>query len=287
MGPGFDCLGMAIDMYNVIEAEEIDKGLEIIVPEAERKYIPTDESNLVYASMKYIFDLLGIYPRGVRLNLKSDIPVTRGLGSSAACIVGGIAAANLMSGGKLSKDELIRIAAKIDGHPDNVLPAIVGGMTVACMDEEKVVYVRISPPRNLRLAVMIPEFQLPTSKAREILPQKVPIQDAVFNISRAALMTASMLTGQLDHLMTAVEDRLHQPYRQSLIPHWDEMLEGAKKFGAKGVFLSGAGPTIIAIIDESNVEFQENMLSYTSSFKENWDIRIVDFCESGMESQIL
>lgn len=283
IGPGFDCLGMAINVYNTIEVEECDEGLYIEVRGQGYHEVPCDHTNLVYSAMQKVFDEVCYHPKGIRMVLTNDIPVARGLGSSAACIVGGMVAANALSGFKLSLHELMKLAVQVDGHPDNVVPAMVGGMTAACWEGEEVLYVKMDPPLGIRLAVMIPDFELNTSKARQVLPDVIPLRDVVFNISRTAILVASLLTGKLDMLSVATQDRLHQPYRKALIPHWDDIFFYAGKWGAKGVFLSGAGPTVIAILDEGNVSFIDRMKEAVSAFQERWEIRMVDFCRSGVE----
>jgi len=281
MGAGFDCLGIALDLYNIIEVEETGCGLTITIPEADKEYIETDERNLVYISMKRLFDEVGYRPRGLNINLINNIPITRGLGSSAACIAGGLIAANELIGRPLSRNDIIYLAAKMDGHPDNVLPALIGGMTVACIVENEVKYVRVDLPDYIKLLVMVPDFQLPTTKARSILPKQVPIEDAVFNISRAALLTASLITGKLDNLPAAIDDRLHQPYRKSLIPHWDEIMAEINVIGTRGAFLSGAGPTIIAILDKDYERIQEHMSKFMTQFEQHWNVDVIDICRYG------
>lgn len=283
LGAGFDCLGMALDMYNEITIETIEQGLEIIVPEQDRLLVESDQTNLVYRTMKQVADLTGNILPGLRMIQSNGIPITRGLGSSAACIVGGVVAANLLLGKPLSQQEIITLTTEMDGHPDNVLPAMVGGMTVACLEGRKVHYVRIEPPSPIKFAVMIPNFPLSTSLARKILPESVSMKDAVFNIGRASLFIASLLTGNFSNLWTATEDRLHQPYRKKFIPHWDEIIFNVRKLGAKGVFLSGAGPTIIALLDHDYQIFQHEMAYLASAFDEKWEVRIVDICYNGVE----
>jgi homoserine kinase len=283
LGPGFDCLGVALDIFNIIEVEEKAEGLEICVPENQRKEIPLDDSNLVYVAMKKVFDKIGYPVKGLRINLKSDIPLTRGLGSSAACIVGGLTAGNELAGRVLSKTEITQMAVEMDGHPDNVVPALEGGMVIACMDEERVLHFRFDPPEDVKFALLIPDFYLPTVQARKVIPKSITVKDAVFNISRVALVTASLLTGNLDLLHVGVQDRIHQPYRKHLIPHWDEVISQANELGAKGVFLSGAGPTVIAVIDRNYQEFQCEMQRMLGRFKEKWTVQIVNACRRGVE----
>jgi len=283
IGPGFDCLGMAVDMYNIIEVEEWDQGLCIDVIGEGCNEVPRDETNLVYSSMQKVFDLVGYHPKGIRMTLTNTIPVARGLGSSAACIVGGVVAANALTGSSFSLQELMKMAVEADGHPDNVVPAMVGGITAACMDNDDILYVKMHPPKGIKLVVMIPDFELSTIKARRVIPEAIPLKDAVFNISRTAILVASFLTGRAENFAIATQDRLHQPYRKSLIPHWDDIFLSAERLGAKGVFLSGAGPAIIAILDGNDLNFADQMKKVVSSFDQHWEIRMVNFCNNGVE----
>lgn len=284
LGPGFDCVGMALNLFNTIEvSSECFDGLVIEVTGEGSGDIPLDETNLVYQSMKKVFDLVDFSYKGLHIKLHNDIPLTRGLGSSAACIVGGLLSANYISGQKLSTKQIIDLAAKMDGHPDNVLPALVGSMTVACMDSDKVYYVRVDPPINVRFAVLVPDFELETSKARKAIPESIPTEDAVFNIGRAALMIASFLTGNVENLMIATQDKLHQPYRKSLIPGFQGILDACKQNGAKGAFLSGAGPTIIAILSDGNETFVSDINSYLDNLNTKWSVKILDICRNGAE----
>ncbi len=287
LGPGFDCIGMAMNIYNVIEAEERNKGgLDIEVTGEGIGSIPLDERNLVYVSMETVFDQVGYKHKGLNIKLNNGIPLTRGLGSSAACIAGGMAAANAIAGHPLSTKQLINMAARMDGHPDNVLPAIVGGLTVGCMHENEVFYARLDPPLNVKFAVLIPDFELETSKARKVLPTHIPVADAVFNIGRAALMVASIMTGQMGNLLVATDDRLHQPYRKVFIPGFDEIISACKKNGARGVFLSGAGPAVIAILNGGYEQFQTDMRGILSLYKQDWDVRLFELCRNGLKVEL-
>lgn len=285
LGPGFDCLGMAIDIYNTIEVEEgEEEGLYIEVPEEDRQKIPTDSSNLVYSSMLYLFNRVGYRAGGIRIKQTNNIPMAKGLGSSAACIVGGIVAANHIAGNPLTFQEMIELASNLDGHPDNVLPALVGGITVGCLHEEKVYHSRLEPPDGICLALIMPEFELLTEKARAILPERIPFGDGVFNTGRAALLVASVIDGNMNNLSIAMEDRLHQPYRKSLIPGFDDVVAMAKANGAKGAFLSGAGPIIIAIVDERDkISFEKGMNDSLSELDNSWKLNWTKINHDGIK----
>ena len=279
MGPGFDCIGMALTMYNIVYAEKIDEGLEIIIQDGNPD-IPTDETNLIYRTICYFYENINQPVPGIRIIQQDSIPHTRGLGSSAACIVAGLHIANAMSQSFFSKEELVQMAAQIEGHPDNTTPALLGGMTVGAMNKKNLQYVKINVPDYLNFAVMIPDFTLSTELAREALPQSVSMEDAVFNVSRAALFTASMLNGDLDNLGIATEDCLHQPYRMPLIPHMAEILQKAKETGAKGTFLSGAGPTLLAIV-KNVVDFRKEMVAYLEALDEKWQVQMLQADNEG------
>ncbi len=251
LGPGFDCLGMALKMFNIVEMAEIDSGLHIEITGEGKDYIPRDDTNIVYACAREVFERVGYNPKGLRIKLHNSIPVSRGLGSSAAAIVGGLVAANIISGGKLTAHQLLRLATKKEGHPDNVTPALVGGITVYAQSEEEIRYLKIDPPAGLKTIVTIPGFPLSTKDAREALPKQIPLEDAVFNIGRTALLIASLQKGDLDLLGIAMEDRLHQGYRAALVPGMKKVFAAARLAGAKGIALSGAGPTLIALTDRN------------------------------------
>lgn len=286
LGPGFDCMGFALQVYNSIDVQEISSGLEINISDDTAKFLPKDEKNLVYQSMVKIFEKVGYYPKGLKINMENKIPVTRGLGSSSACVVGGLFAANALSGSQLRKEELIRIAAQIEGHPDNSTPAILGGMVVAVQDKEDVHYVRTALSETLEFGVFIPNFTLATKKARKILPDTIPHSDGVFNAGRAALMAASLITGNLKNIPLAVEDKLHQPYREKFIPGMKEIFEISRKNGAKGVFLSGAGPTLIAILDKNYQDFKIEVSKQLKQKVPHWTVDMISPDNEGVKISV-
>jgi homoserine kinase len=250
LGPGFDCLGMALQLYNTVEMARLGTGgLSIEVQGEGAGEIARDETNIVYRAAMRVFKQAGNPPAGLKIKLVNNIPVARGLGSSAAAIVGALIAANLLCGNKLSQKELLNLAASLEGHPDNVAPALLGGVVVSVAVEGEIKCVKITPPPGLKAVLAIPEFTVLTKTAREVLPQMVNMQDAVFNLGRLALLITAFHQGDLGLLPTAMEDRLHQPYRASLVPGMKKVLAAARLAGARGVCLSGAGPSIIALAD--------------------------------------
>ncbi len=246
LGPAFDAVGMALQLYNLVEMEETSSGLVIEVEGQGADAIPRDEANLVYQVAKEVFDRVGYRPPGLRIKLVNNIPVASGLGSSAAAIIGGMVAANQLTGEKLTGEELLAMAAVREGHPDNVAAALLGGIVVAVAGTDRVQQIGLTPPKELRAVVAIPQFPMSTKAARGLLPSGVSFQDAVFNVGRTALLVASLAKGDLAGLLVGTEDRLHQPYRSHLIPGMAAVLDAVKQAGAKGVALSGAGPSLIA-----------------------------------------
>ncbi|MEE5992138.1 MAG: homoserine kinase [Oscillospiraceae bacterium] len=256
LGAGFDALGLALQYYNFVEMEESDT---IAITSADETPIPTDENNLIYQSVKDVYQICGKKLDGLRMIQTNTIPMTRGLGSSSACIVAGLMGANTLLGNPLGTDDLVDLAAQIEGHPDNTAPALLGGIVTAVFDGRRVHWVKQEVYTKLRFVAMIPDFELKTEKARACLPTEVAHKDAVYNLSRAALFSASLLTGKFENLRTAVHDKLHQPYRMALIPHAREVFDIAYAHGAYAAYISGAGPTIMAIADEDNTFFAGKM----------------------------
>ncbi|MFD2670468.1 homoserine kinase [Marinicrinis sediminis] len=261
MGPGFDSLGLALPQYLWVRMS-ISEHTAIRLHGDHLNGIPTTKSNLIYKMAQQVFDKVGFQQPELDLDVYSDIPLTRGMGSSAAAIIAGLVAANELSGATLSDDELFQMAAMKEGHPDNVGAALYGGMVVTSMDEDRASVVRLSPPSDLACLLVVPDFQLSTEKARTVLPAQFSREDAVYNVSHASLLVAAMATGELELIATGMQDRLHQPYRSSLVPGMEEILSSATSYGALGVALSGAGPTLIAFLraDSSRREELERFM---------------------------
>lgn len=251
-GPGFDTLGIACTLYNevLLEMTETTGQIEIGVSGDGADSLPVNDRNLVLRSVQAVFEKAGKQLAGIRLTLRNNIPLSRGLGSSSAAIVGGVVAANAVLGGKFSPDELLDLATKLEGHPDNVAPALLGGFTISVMQGGQVVCLRLPVPEELQLVVCIPDFRLSTNKARQAIPASVPHRDAVYNVSRTALLVGAMASGQIGYLADALDDKLHQPYRAALIPGMMEVFAAGKAAGALGVAMSGAGPSLMAYTTE-------------------------------------
>lgn len=274
MGPGFDCAGIALNLYNELWVEEIESGIEI--SSKNGKTIPKGENNLIYSTIKSFYQEEEIPMPGIRIIQEDNIPMTRGLGSSAACIVGGLIAANSLSGKNYSVEELAQRAAKLEGHPDNSNPALMGGMIISAMCDEGMKCVKLNIPENLTFAVMIPDFALSTSESRSVLPSEYSRKEVVFNSSRTGLLVASMMTGNIDNLRVAMGDAIHQPYRKKLIRGYDEIFNAAYENGSKAEYLSGAGPTLMAVITDDNVEkFEKEIKKVLSSLPDKWEIKLL------------
>jgi homoserine kinase len=225
--------------------------------------------------MQKCFEKIGYKRRekGLRISFESDIPVSRGLGSSAACILGGVLAANEIGKGNLNKNEILEIASEIEGHPDNITPALFGGMTVSIKDGSRVYYEKIKLPQGLKFCAIIPDFKLSTKDSRAVLPDSIPYRDGVYNVGRVSLMIAALSNGSFDMLKLACKDRLHEIYRGSLIGNYDEIVEECNRLNSLCVFLSGAGPTIMAVLKEEDISFHKHMEAYLSRFENRWIVK--------------
>lgn len=253
-GPGFDCLGVACTIYNELELtllEEERLDIEITGDGAEN--IPVDERNIVWRSIQKLLERAGKAReyKGAIIRMNNGVPLSRGLGSSATAIVGGLKAANECLGNPFTNRDLLQMATEIEGHPDNVAPAIFGGFTVSIVRNGKPECFSLMPKLPLKLVVTVPDFFLPTKAARAVLPAEVPMKDAVFNIGRAAMLTAALCKGNKSFLRSVFDDALHQPYRAKLIPGMYDVFKAARAAGALGASMSGAGPCLIAFTVEN------------------------------------
>lgn len=245
LGPGFDCLGLALGLHNRIEFAEIEDGLIVLVEGEGAKRIPAGERNLVVRSAERLFAYTGRRPKGLRVVQENNIPVGSGLGSSASAVLAGLIGANVLIGQPLSLSEILKLAVEIEGHPDNVAPALYGGLILSLAEEEDILIEPIPIP-EMEVVIVLPDFYLPTAKARAALPKEVVMADAVFNAGRMGLLVRALADGDYGRLAKAMVDRLHQPYRLPLIPGMGEAFSAVREAGAAAVALSGAGPSLIA-----------------------------------------
>lgn len=279
IGPGFDCLGIALTIYNHFSFKPIEDGLEWGQCNPEYQ----NEQNLVYQGMKKTWETLGIPPIGVRISIEEEIPISRGLGSSAACLVAGVTGANEMAGSPLSREEIFYLASSLEGHPDNVAPAIFGGMMVSANFEEHFVTQPVVIAPGLQFYGIIPDFQLSTTEARRVLPEKISYWDAVGNVGKTALLIASLINGEFSLLRNSFNDLLHQPYRARLIPSFHKILAASKEAGDYGAFLSGAGPTIMTVVPATDKGYEQKMRNYLESEEENWKVISLMIDDQGMK----
>lgn len=279
LGAGFDALGLALTYYNYVNMEEADG---IFIKSLDGTPVPEDENNLIYESAKTLFDICGKPFKGLSIEQVNNIPMARGLGSSSACIIAGLYGANKLMGDPLGLDDLVNFSAQIEGHPDNTAPALLGGIVTAVFDGRNVHWVKQEVFTTLKFVVVIPDFELKTEQARACLPTEVHHKDAVYNLSRAALFSASLLTGKYENLRTAVHDKLHQPYRMELIPHGRDVFDTAYSLGAYAAYLSGAGPSLMAIVDAENEFFCGKMKFALEKLElKNWKVHELHIDNTG------
>ena len=275
LGPGFDCLGMALPIYNTITIEETvlpGTGVEInvfptsdIVEQSSLEHIPLDNNSIVYKAVELLYNMIGQSPAELKINIYTGIPVARGLGSSSSVIVGALFAANELLGRPADVPALLSIACEIEGHPDNITPAIVGGLVISSQEEVgSVVYRKLNWPEEWAITVCIPDFELSTDIARSVLPAEVPMQDAIFNAKRLALFVEAVHTKDSELMKMALQDRLHQPYRMKLVPGLNSIISNLRHFdNVLGCVLSGAGSSILIISEKNNLDKIRNIVKDT------------------------
>ena len=255
LGPGYDCLGMALDLWNRITVETQDgigePSVEVVGEGAGE--LAADAENLTYRAMAFLYGEADEELPPLRMRCENTIPLSRGLGSSAAAISGGLVAANSLLGDPFSPNDLLEMAATIEGHPDNVAAAVHGGLQLVVLDDQQLYTAAIDVPEDLQAVLFIPDRRIATVDARRVLPAEVSVADAVYNMSRAALLVAGMQSNHPEYLSIATQDRLHQPYRQSIFPPMKVIFEAARNAGALGVFLSGSGSTILSLTKDRSM----------------------------------
>ena len=275
LGPGFDCLGLALDLWNeTVVTLAIEYTVQVNGEGKEK--LSLGENNLIIRSAQNLAEHVGKRLPPFHVDCINRIPLSSGLGSSAAAKLTGLLGANSLLGRPLSRDEILDLATEMEGHPDNVAPALLGGLVVSSMDNGKVVTHKIDVgtvhASPIQLTVVLPDFHISTKQARAALPRQVSMKDAVHNISRAVLVTEAIRNGDLELLGKAMNDTLHEPYRLSLIPGAQQAMDAGKEAGAAAVALSGAGPSLIAFSSKQDPAIGEAM---TRAFE-----------QSGLQSRI-
>ena len=272
LGPGFDSLGIALNIYNEYEFS-IEKNKGLFFEGVEKEF--QNENNIIFMAIKKVFAKYHFKFEGIRIKIiKQDIPISRGLGSSSSCIVAGLIGAFALMGKEINKDEILSLAVDIEGHPDNVCPAIFGGLVSTIMvDGKKPLYNCVEVKEGVKFIALIPRFKLSTEKARAILPKEVSFSDCVYNIGRAALLISCFSNGNYALLKEASKDRIHERFRSKLIDNFDNVYSKSLELGAFSCFLSGAGPTLMAIVDSKDIDFVNNFRKFMKEQKINWDIK--------------
>lgn len=258
LGPCFDCAGIAFPLYNYINIKKTnDNKIKVIIDEENdvRDFI-VDEKNIIFQSLKKLHEKTGIKNSGYEIRVETHIPIARGLGSSASVIAGALTGANELNGKPLTKQDLIDIAASVEGHPDNTTPAFIGGFVVASIEENgHVLYEKANWCKDWKISVCIPDYKLLTELARSVLPKEIAFKDAVYNIQKSAQLITAIVNHNKDIMKSALNDRIHQPYREKLVPGMSEIIETLKKEeNVLGCVLSGAGPTLAVITEGDNIE---------------------------------
>ena len=256
LGSGFDALGVALALDLAIEAELAQRDEFIYQGQGE---VPEGTNNLIHQGYRAYFADLGISPPPVAIKADNPIPMARGMGSSSAALVAGIALADLVSGRRAGPDQIFKLAARLEGHPDNVAPAVYGGFVLALANPP--IAVPLPSPPDLVFVLGVPSYGVLTQKAREVLPKQVPLADACFNLARAALWPAALCSGRLELLREASHDSLHQSYRASLYPGAQEAIRALEKHGALAAFVGGAGPTLAGLALEAKADSLALILS--------------------------
>jgi homoserine kinase len=267
LGPGFDCIGAALTLYNQFQftlLSDTDEDVKITVRGTEADRVSTDRNNLLYQSFVKLYQHLGKTPPKVAIEIQLGVPLARGLGSSATAIVGGLVGANQLTGTPLDTKEVMELAIAMEGHPDNVVPALLGNCRLSMGETGNWQVCEIPWHDEIAPVVAIPDFELSTEEARSVLPAQISRSDAIFNIARLGLLLRGLETGREDWLRVAMEDKLHQPYRQGLIRGYETVKAAALSAGAFGMVISGAGPTLLALTD------RDRSFSVASAMQEAW-----------------
>ena len=277
LGCGFDSFGLALPLYNIVSVEETvlpGTGIEInIINEKNNEDndladVATDKTNIVYKAIELLYNFIGQVPAELKITIKTQIPIGRGLGSSSSVIVGGLIAANELLGRPADEKVLMSIATEIEKHPDNITPAFCGGVTMASWEEDgSVIYKKLPWNDEWKLMVCIPDYELNTEISRSVLPKEVPMKDAIFNLKRTAMFVDAMHTKDEELLKLALKDKLHQPYREKLVPGLSDIMNNLKHTnGVIGTVLCGAGPAVLVIYNGINVTEIKEIVSNTWNY---------------------
>lgn len=276
VGPGFDCMGIAVSAYAYFRFTKISEGLQISGCKAQWQ----NEQNLVYQACLQVFAKCNRDIMGLAIEIDAaEIPDARGLGSSAVCIVAGVLGANALLGSPLSKEELLAICTAMEGHPDNVAPALYGGLTVSFCEGDQVFSVKNTVHEKFTFCALIPDYPVLTADARAVLPKQVSYQDALFNIGRCAALAKGLSDGNCEIVAHACDDVLHQPYRKALIQDYDAVDRLVMKHQALTWYISGSGSTMMAVFD--NIKDAESLQAEVKQVFPSWQARLLQVDNSG------
>ena len=274
IGPGFDTLGCAFALYNLFTFEESERTEILGCPAAF-----AGEDNLALVAFRAACRRAGREAPPVRITIETNIPVSRGLGSSANLLVGGALGANLLLSLGLTRDDVFTVATEIEGHPDNIAPAVYGGFTAALMSEERPIAVSHPVHPSLRFCAFIPDFPTSTAEARAALPKTIALADAVFNASHMAVMLAAIAAGDTALIQKSLRDRLHEPYRRTLIHNIEEVEAAARAAGAHAFFISGSGSICMAIYTDA--AFPATVTPAVAALPHNWRVQPLEIDRQG------
>ena len=270
LGPGFDCLGMALPVYNTITIEETvlpHTGVEINifsdVDSVETMSIPTDENNIAFKAVELLYNSIGQTASELKITIHSEIPIARGLGSSASVIVGALIAANELLGRPADEAALLSIATEVEGHPDNVAPAILGGLVLVSQEcDDSIIYRKLNWPKNWTLTLCIPDYELSTDISRSVIPAEIPLKDVEFNLRRLGMFVYGVEHEDTELMKCALQDKLHQPYREKFIPGFVEIRDALRyEENILGCVLSGAGPALLVIAKDDKLDNMKEKIS--------------------------
>lgn len=249
LGVGFDTLGLALRLYNIFEVS--DEGSDIVEINGEGiDELYNRENNIFLKALDYFYSLYNLTPPPLHVKISNNIPLCKGLGSSASAIVAGLTIGNELLGKGLSKEELLEHAVLLEGHPDNVSPALFGGCTISLVSRGKVIVKNVPIPDDLSVIVAVPYFDVPTESSRKILPECIPIDVTVRGLAKIGMFLVSLMTNNLKDLHTILDDELHEPYRARFIPNYNEIKRELLSVGALGVMISGSGPSIVILTEK-------------------------------------
>ncbi len=285
LGAGFDTFGLALNLFNEFIVEE-SSSIEIETS-PKNDFLENPENNLFVQVLKRSCEYFGNEFHGVKLTQKNNVPVARGLGSSATAIVAAIMVSAFVNKKELTDKDFFNIAYEFEPHPDNLLPAWKGGFTIALKDKENTFYQKLDFPKEIKAVVAIPDFQLSTEEARKVLPEKIPLKDGIFNVQRASLFVSAVITKRFDLLKVAMDDKFHQPYRKKLIPGFDNVIKNALENGALGASLSGAGPTILALATENFDNIGKSMAEAFEKEGVKAEYKVLDINEEGAKIEVI